>query len=251
MHQTSETTTMQGSQQLTKPYNLMSEDVMLLLRHEYCSHANVRTWLAATDFDDEPASPQVQRASCNMVFVNALSILRFPLRKSSASSRASQRPGTSIASSVASSASAQYNYSFGTKRFNFVWMNPASREQELTVPIAARRFLSQPRMCDGATCLRPLTQASCPCPFPKKMMRFSFCVLRFQPLSFVSLSCTSVWPFSLSSFLLFCRVSVSTPDLSLLPCKHLSFSFQGCLLSHSRAHTLSPHVPRHPGISSR
>jgi len=120
MHQTSETTTMQGSQQLTKPYNLMSEDVMLLLRHEYCSHANVRAWLAATDFDDEPASPQVQRASCNMVFVNALSILRFPLRKSSASSRASQRPGTSIASSVASSASAQYNYSFGTKRFNFV-----------------------------------------------------------------------------------------------------------------------------------
>jgi len=96
MHQTSETTTMQGSQQLTKPYNLMSEDVMLLLRHEYCSHANVRAWLAATDFDDEPASPQVQRASCNMVFVNALSILRFPLRKSSASSRASQRPGTSI-----------------------------------------------------------------------------------------------------------------------------------------------------------
>eukprot|EP00277_Geminigera_cryophila_P027874 CAMPEP_0179482814 /NCGR_PEP_ID=MMETSP0799-20121207/60213_1 /TAXON_ID=46947 /ORGANISM="Geminigera cryophila, Strain CCMP2564" /LENGTH=111 /DNA_ID=CAMNT_0021296139 /DNA_START=19 /DNA_END=354 /DNA_ORIENTATION=+ len=111
---------MQGSsaQQHMKANKLMSENVMQPERLEYCSHANVRAWLAATDFDDEPASPQAQRASCNTVFVNALSSLR--LRKSSAGSRASQRPGTSIASSVASSASAQYNYSFGTKRFNFV-----------------------------------------------------------------------------------------------------------------------------------
>jgi len=108
---------MQGSseQQHMKTNKLMSEKVMQPERLEYCSHANVRAWLAATDFDDEPASPKAQPASCSTVFVNALSSLR--LRKSSAGSRASQWLGTSITSSVASSASAQHSYTFGTTRF--------------------------------------------------------------------------------------------------------------------------------------
>jgi len=123
------------------------------------------------------------------------------------------------------------------------------------VPIAAGRSLLQPRMCDGATCLRPLTQTSCPYPSPKKMIRFS------SPVFFASSHSPSFLhhapPFDFSLLRLFScfgRACVSSPDLSLLPCKHPSFSFSGLSFvaqAHSRTHTLSPHVPCHSSLSSQ